>query len=57
MQQLRNYSLTLPRIILRPIKRKSHIILDLCTPAGSIEHWGVDKSLEKLEFGDARKSG
>ncbi|KAG0637266.1 hypothetical protein HOY80DRAFT_1084820 [Tuber brumale] len=38
MHQLGNYSLTLPRIILPPIKRDSYIILDLCTPTGSIEH-------------------
>ncbi|KAG0634135.1 mitochondrial small ribosomal subunit Rsm22-domain-containing protein [Tuber brumale] len=55
--QLRNYSLTLPRIILPPIKRDGHVILDVCTPTGSIERWVVPKSLGKPEFRDARKSG
>ncbi|PWW80424.1 hypothetical protein C7212DRAFT_362216 [Tuber magnatum] len=49
MKQLRNYSLGLPRIVLPPIKRGSHVILDLCTPTRSIKRWVVPKSLGKLE--------
>ncbi|PWW72196.1 hypothetical protein C7212DRAFT_348900 [Tuber magnatum] len=56
IQQLSSCSLTLPRIILPPIKRDSHIILDLCTPTGSIEHCAVLKSRRKLEYRDARNS-
>ncbi|CUS13830.1 unnamed protein product, partial [Tuber aestivum] len=48
---------TLPRIILPPIKRDSHIILDLCTATGSIERWVVPQSFGKLEYREARKSG
>ncbi|RPA90031.1 hypothetical protein L873DRAFT_1795737 [Choiromyces venosus 120613-1] len=57
VQQLRNYSLTLLRIILPPIKRDWYLILELRTPMGSIEHCVVPKSLRKLEYSDARKSG
>ncbi|CUS07737.1 unnamed protein product, partial [Tuber aestivum] len=46
-----------PRIVLPPIKRGSHIILDSCTPTRSIKCWVVPKSLGKLEYRDARKSG
>ncbi|KAG0130299.1 mitochondrial small ribosomal subunit Rsm22-domain-containing protein [Tuber indicum] len=55
--QLRNYSLTLPRIILQPIKSQGHVILNVCTPTGSIESWTVSNSLGKLEYREARKSG
>ncbi|PWW79951.1 hypothetical protein C7212DRAFT_341103 [Tuber magnatum] len=56
MAQLRSYSLTLPRIILPPIKSHKHITLDVCAPTGSIERWVVPASLGKLEYRDARKS-
>jgi len=56
MPQLRNYSLTLPRVILPPLKRDGHVILDVCTPAGLIERWTVPESFGKLEYRDARKS-
>jgi hypothetical protein len=48
--------LSLPRIILPPLKRKGHITLDLCTPQGRLERWTVPKSLSKLAHHDARKS-
>ncbi|KAG0138539.1 mitochondrial small ribosomal subunit Rsm22-domain-containing protein [Tuber indicum] len=57
VSQLRNHCLALPRIILPPIKRDGHVILDVCTPTGFIERWVVPKSAGKLEFRDARKSG
>ncbi|KAG0637772.1 hypothetical protein HOY80DRAFT_1138059 [Tuber brumale] len=59
--QLRKYSLTLPPIIFPPIifppiQCHGHV-LDVCTPTSSIERWTVPKSLGKLEYRDARKSG
>jgi len=56
MPQLRNYSLTLPRVIQPPLKRDGHVILDVCTPAGLIERWTVPQSFGKVEYTDARKS-
>ena len=49
-------TLSLPRAILPPIKRRGHVILDLCTPAGRIERWTVPKSFSKQAYRDARKS-
>ena len=49
-------TLSLPRAILPPIKRRGHVILDLCTPAGKIERWTVPKSFSKQAYRDARKS-
>lgn len=49
-------ALSLPRAILPPIKRRGHVILDLCTPAGKIERWTVPKSFSKQAYRDARKS-
>lgn len=50
------YTLRLPRTVLQPIKRRGHVILDLCTPAGQIERWTVPKSFSKQAYRDARKS-
>ncbi|KAK3658384.1 37S ribosomal protein S22 [Elasticomyces elasticus] len=49
-------SLALPRAILPPLKRRGHVILDLCTPAGTLERWTVPRSFSKQAFRDARKS-
>ena len=49
-------TLCLPRAILPPIKRRGHVTLDLCTPAGRIERWTVPKSYGKQAYRDARKS-
>ncbi|KAL9637751.1 MAG: hypothetical protein Q9164_002007 [Protoblastenia rupestris] len=49
-------TLTLPRAILPPIKRRGHVILDLCTPSGKIERWTVPRSFSKQAYRDARKS-
>ena len=49
-------TLNLPRTVLRPIKRRGHVILDLCTPAGRIERWTVPKSFSRQAYRDARKS-
>ena len=54
-QQLPN-PLTFPRSVLAPIKRKGHVIFDLCTPAGNIERWTVPRSFSKQAYRDARKS-
>ncbi|MCJ1370244.1 37S ribosomal protein S22 [Loxospora ochrophaea] len=48
--------LSLPRSLLPPLKRHGHVILDVCTPAGSLERWTVSKSHSKQAYRDARKS-
>ncbi len=50
------HTLSLPRSILPPLKRRGHVTLDLCTPAGRIERWTVPKSFGKQAYRDARKS-
>jgi len=50
------HSLTLPRAVLPPLKRRGHVILDLCTPSGTLERWTVPRSFSKQAFRDARKS-
>ena len=50
------HMLSLPRAVLPPIKRRGHVILDLCTPAGRIERWTVPKSFSRQAYRDARKS-
>ena len=50
------HMLSLPRTVLPPIKRRGHVILDLCTPSGRIERWTVPKSFSKQAYRDARKS-
>ena len=50
------HPLSVPRTILPPIKRRGHIILDLCTPSGRVERWTVPKSFGKQAYRDARKS-
>lgn len=56
MAQLRRHAFTLPRTILSPIKRRGHVMIDVCTPAGAIERWTVPKSYGRIAFRDARKS-
>ena len=51
-----NLMLALPRQILPPLKRRGHVILDLCTPSGQIERWTVPKSFSRQAYRDARKS-
>jgi ribosomal protein RSM22 (predicted rRNA methylase) len=50
------HPLSLPRTILSPLKRKGHILLDVCTPAGTYERWLVNKRNGKQVFRDARKA-
>ncbi|KAF2205087.1 hypothetical protein GQ43DRAFT_453323 [Delitschia confertaspora ATCC 74209] len=47
--------LSLPRVILPALKRRGHIIMDVCTPAGTLERWTVPRSFGKQAFRDARK--
>lgn len=49
-------TLSLPRAIYPPLKRKGHVIMDLCTPAGEIERWTVPRSFSRQAYKDARKS-
>ncbi|KPI42477.1 37S ribosomal protein S22, mitochondrial [Cyphellophora attinorum] len=46
----------LPRLVFPPLKRRSHVILDLCTPRGTIERWTVPRSFGKQAYRDARKA-
>ncbi|RCI12558.1 hypothetical protein L249_0835 [Ophiocordyceps polyrhachis-furcata BCC 54312] len=46
----------LPRQINRPLKKKHHVIMDMCTPEGKLERWTVPKSYDPLTYHDARKS-
>ncbi|KAL5391043.1 hypothetical protein DPSP01_001534 [Paraphaeosphaeria sporulosa] len=48
--------LTLPRLILPALKRRGHIILDVCTPAATLERWTVPRSFSRQAFRDARKA-
>jgi ribosomal protein RSM22 (predicted rRNA methylase) len=48
--------LAFPRLILPALKRRGHIILDVCTPAGTLERWTVPRSFSKQAFRDAKKS-
>ncbi|KAL2161037.1 hypothetical protein VTH06DRAFT_8750 [Thermothelomyces fergusii] len=50
------HPLSLPRNILPPLKRRGHVTLDLCTPAGQIERWVVPRSFSKQAYHDARKT-
>jgi ribosomal protein RSM22 (predicted rRNA methylase) len=53
---IRFHPLALPRAILAPLKRRGHVTLDLCTPAGKLERWTVPKSFSMVAYRDARKS-
>ncbi|KAJ5137444.1 hypothetical protein N7526_003677 [Penicillium atrosanguineum] len=48
--------LALPRAVYPPMKRRGHVIFDLCTPAGKIERWTVPRSYSRQAYRDARKS-
>jgi len=56
--QITNYpnSLSLPRLVFPPLKKPGHIILDVCTPSGTLERWSVPRSYGKQAYHDARKS-
>ncbi|GAB1200143.1 hypothetical protein APSETT444_009510 [Aspergillus pseudonomiae] len=50
------HTLSLPRIVYPPMKRRGHVIFDFCTPAGKIERWTVPRSYSRQAYKDARKS-
>ncbi|KAL4895568.1 mitochondrial small ribosomal subunit Rsm22-domain-containing protein [Aspergillus ambiguus] len=50
------HTLSLPRIVYPPMKRRGHVIFDLCTSAGKIERWTVPRSYSRRAFKDARKA-
>lgn len=50
------HPLTLPIAILPPLKRRGHVILDVCTPAGALERWTVPRSFGRQAYHDARKA-
>ncbi|AET41520.1 tRNA methyltransferase RSM22 Ecym_8235 [Eremothecium cymbalariae DBVPG len=47
---------TWPRIIRQPVKRRGHVVMDLCAPSGQFEKWTVSKSFSKQIYHDARKA-
>jgi len=49
-------SLSLPRTLYTPLKRRGHVMLDVCTPSGTFERWTVPRSWSKQAYRDARKS-
>ena len=50
------HSLSLPRAVFPPLKRHGHVIIDVCTPSGTLERWTVPKSFSRQAYRDARKS-
>ncbi|KAL5343430.1 mitochondrial small ribosomal subunit Rsm22-domain-containing protein [Aspergillus crustosus] len=50
------HTLSLPRLVYTPMKRRGHVIFDLCTPSGKIERWTVPRSYSRQAFKDARKA-
>ena len=50
------HPMTLPHLVLPPLKRPRHVMLDLCTPAGTLERWTVPRSFGKSAYRDARKA-
>ena len=47
---------SVPRLVYAPLKRRGHVTLDVCTPAGTIERWTVPKSFSKQAYRNARKA-
>ncbi|KAJ9607674.1 37S ribosomal protein S22 [Cladophialophora chaetospira] len=47
---------TLPRLVYAPMKRRGHVIMDVCTSRGTIERWTVPRSFGHQAYRDARKS-
>jgi ribosomal protein RSM22 (predicted rRNA methylase) len=50
------HTLSLPRIVYHPMKRRGHVVFDTCTPAGKIERWTVPRSFSRRAYKDARKA-
>ncbi|PKY06585.1 hypothetical protein P168DRAFT_339830 [Aspergillus campestris IBT 28561] len=49
-------TLSLPRLVYPPMKRRGHVTFDVCTPAAKIERWTVPRSFSRRAYKDARKS-
>ncbi|KAJ2058297.1 37S ribosomal protein S22 [Coemansia sp. S146] len=45
-----------PRIILPPMKRKGHVVIDVSTVTGKVERWTFTKTHSKQAYRDARKA-
>ena len=45
-----------PRLIYAPVKRSGHVVLDACTPAGTIQRFVCSKRQGKQVYADARKA-
>ncbi|KAJ2665839.1 37S ribosomal protein S22 [Coemansia sp. RSA 1199] len=56
MEQLAREAYYWPRIIMQPIKRKGHVVTDVCTVDGKIERWTFTKTHDKQAYRDARKA-
>lgn len=50
------HTLSLPRVVYPPLKRRGHVVFDFCTPAGQIERWIVPRSYSRQAYKDARKA-
>ncbi|KAG9289753.1 hypothetical protein G9A89_014488 [Geosiphon pyriformis] len=44
-----------PRLILPPLKRKEHVVMDCCVKNGVIERFIIPKSQGKIPYNDAKK--
>ncbi|KAJ2616714.1 37S ribosomal protein S22 [Coemansia sp. RSA 1365] len=55
-EQLSKEAYNWSRIMLPPIKRKGHVVLDVCSNDGPIERWTFTKSYDKQIYRDARKT-
>ncbi|CAG8516268.1 1164_t:CDS:10 [Ambispora leptoticha] len=56
IQELKDNAYHWSRLILPPIKRKGHIVMDVCHKKGFIERCVIPKSQGKIEYRDAKKS-
>ncbi|PIA18546.1 Rsm22-domain-containing protein, partial [Coemansia reversa NRRL 1564] len=56
VEQLSKEAYNWSRIMLPPIKRKGHVVLDVCSNDGPIERWTFTKSYDKQIYRDARKT-
>jgi ribosomal protein RSM22 (predicted rRNA methylase) len=45
-----------PRLVMPPLKRDKHVVIDYCTPHGTLERTVVAKSHPKPLYQNARKS-
>ncbi|KAI9373274.1 Rogdi leucine zipper containing protein-domain-containing protein [Aspergillus egyptiacus] len=55
-EETKFHALSLPRVLYTPMKRRGHVILDLCTPSGKVERWTVPRSYSRQAYKDARKA-